>query len=34
MAFPEVRRQGFTLGTPVSSPPLSVYGLANKIMLN
>ena len=29
MAFPEARRWRFSLGTPVSSPPSSVNGLAN-----
>ena len=33
MAFSEARRQGFSPGTPVSSPPLSVNGSANKIKL-
>ena len=30
MAFSEARRQGFSPGTPVSSPPSSVNGSANK----
>ena len=29
MAFSEARRQGFSPGTSVSSPPSSVIGLAN-----
>ena len=33
MAFSEACRQGFSLGTPVSSPPSSVNGSANKIKL-
>ena len=31
MTFSEDRRQGFSPGTPVSFPPSSVYGSANKI---
>ena len=33
MAFSEARRQGVSPGTPVSSPPASVIGLANRIKL-
>ena len=33
MAFSEACRQGFPPGTPVSSPPSSVNGSANKIKL-
>ena len=33
MALSEARRQGFSSGTPGSSPPLSVNGSANKIKL-
>ena len=33
MAFSEVRRQGFSPGTPVSTPPSSVDGSANEIKL-
>ena len=33
VAFSEARRQGFSPGTPVSSPPSSVNGSANKIKL-
>ena len=32
-AFSEARRQGFAPGTPVSSPPSSDYGSANKAKL-
>ena len=31
--YPEDRRQGFSPDTPVSSPPSSVNGSANKIKL-
>ena len=31
MAFSEARCQGFSPGTPVTSPPSSVNGSANKI---
>ena len=31
--FPEARRQGFSPGTPVSTPSSSVNGSANKIKL-
>ena len=34
MAFSEARRQGFSPGTPVSFPPPSVNGSANKIKFN
>ena len=34
MAFSEARRQGFSPGTPIFSPPSSVNGSANKIKLN
>ena len=33
MASSEVHHQGFSLGAPVSSPPSSVNGAANKIKL-
>ena len=33
MAFAEAHHQGFFPGTPVSSPPSSVNGLASKIKL-
>ena len=33
VAFSEARRQGFSLGTPVSSPLSPVNGSANKIKL-
>ena len=33
VAFSEARRQGFSPDTPVSSPPSSVNGSANKIKL-
>ena len=33
MAFPEARRQGFSPGTPVSSPPSLVNSSASKIKL-
>ena len=33
MAFSEARRRGFSQVTPVSSPPSSVNGSANKIKL-
>ena len=33
VAFSEARRQGFSPGTPVSSPSSSVNGSANKIKL-
>ena len=33
MAFSEARRQGFSLGTPVSSPPSSVNGSDNETKL-
>ena len=33
MAFSEARCQGFSLGTPVSSPPSSVNGSADVIKL-
>ena len=33
VAFSETRRQGFSPGTPVSSPPSSINGSANKIKL-
>ena len=33
MAFSEARRQEFSPGTPVSSPPSSVNGSADKIKL-
>ena len=36
MAFSEARRQGFSPGTPVSSPPLSVswFSQQNKAQIN
>ena len=34
MAFSEARRQGFSPGTPDSSPPSSANGSAKKIKLN
>ena len=33
MAFSEARRQGFSPGTPVSSPPSSANGSVNRIKL-
>ena len=33
VAFSEARHQGFSPGTPVSSPPSSINGSANKIKL-
>ena len=33
MAFAEARRQGFSPGTPLSSPPPSVNGSGNNIKL-
>ena len=33
MVFSEAHCQGFSLGTPVSSPPSSVNGSANRIKL-
>ena len=33
MAFSEARHYGFSPGTPVSSPPSSVNGSANKVKL-
>ena len=33
MAFSEAHCQGFSLGTPVASPPLLVNGSANKIKI-
>ena len=33
VAFSEARCQGFSLGTPASSPPSTVNGSANKVKL-